>query len=163
MCRYINFWNNRLAELLAANSMEAFDILLFVLLFQTLYAGKQNAECRMQNFLKILKLKVFTYFLVLKTFQDILKLNNNNLSVGSFLQVVGKALFQPLNMNKIVWMYGNCLALHQRGEHKIESSLWNLLMPYPHMKRLSTLQRLMVTRFSFQLLSMTIHLRLSRN
>ena len=84
------------------------------------YAGKQNAECRMQNSFKILKLKVFTYFLVLKTFQDILKLNNNNLSVGSFLQVVGKALFQPLNMNKIDWMYGNGIALHHRGEQKID-------------------------------------------
>ena len=74
----------------------------------------------MQNSFKILKLKVFTYFLVLKTFQDILKLNNNNLSVGSFLQVVGKALFQPLNMNKIDWMYGNGIALHHRGEQKID-------------------------------------------
>ena len=90
----------------------------------------QNAECKMQNSFKILKLKVFTYFLVLKTFQDILKLNNNNLSVGSFLQVVSKALFQPLNMNKIVWMYGNCLALHQRGEHKIDGWVKITMKPF---------------------------------
>ena len=99
--------------------MEAFDILLFVLLFQMLC---RQAKCKMQNakFFQNIKIESVTYFLVLKTFQDILKLNNNNLSVGSFLQVVGKALFQPLNMNKIDWMYGNGIALHHRGEQKID-------------------------------------------
>ena len=67
MCRYINFWNNRLAKLLAANSMEAFDILLFVLLFQMLC---MQAKCKMQNakFLQNIKIESVHLF---SCFEDI--------------------------------------------------------------------------------------------